>query len=73
MGDATTTENVLPNLKGFVILHLNVRSLLCHKEETFALLNGPDIICLSETWLRPKAEEPLISHGGYDIIRQDRV
>ena len=52
------------NVKGFVITHLNVRSLLRHKDESFYYLDGNDIVCFSEMWLRPK------SRGDTDISKR---
>ena len=46
------------HMKGLVIVHLNVRSLVKHKEETFISLTGSDIVCLSETWLSPIVGDP---------------
>ena len=58
-------------LKGFVLAHLNVCSLLRHMDESFYYLGGSDIICFAETWLRPRAEKPLLLYQGYDYLRQD--
>ena len=58
--------------KGFTISHLNVRSLIKHKDESFLCLTGDDVICFSETWLSPKIGDPLLSQVGYKYIRCDR-
>ena len=61
------------NCKGFVISHLNVRSLLRHMDEVFYYLGHCDLICLSETWLTAKVNDALLTHAGYDYIRHDRL
>ena len=60
------------DMKGFSIVHLNVRSLLKHKDESFLYLRGCDIICYSESWLTDRAGDALLSYEGYKYIRQDR-
>ena len=67
-------NNIKPlQLKGFTVVHLNIRSLLRHKDETFFYLGQSDVICLSETWLNPNTDDPLITQVGYKYIRQDRT
>ena len=67
-------DSTLPlNIKGFVISHLNIRSLLRHKDRAFHYLRLSDIICYSETWLSAKVDEPLLSSDGYKYFRQDRT
>ena len=58
--------------KGFVISHLNVRSLIKHMDESFLHLSDDDVICFSETWLSLKVDDPLVSRLGYKYIRLDR-
>ena len=70
--DNPTTTQYLTKFKGLTISHLNVRSLLRHKDEVFLYLKGSDIICLSETWLTSLVDGTLISQNGYKVIRQDR-
>ena len=66
---ATSTPRIK---KGFGILHLNVRSLLKHKEEVCAELLGYDILALTETWLTLKVMDRLINIDEYTLLRQDR-
>ena len=57
---------------GYQICHMNVRSLLRHKDEVVATMCGNEIICLSETWLTNMVTENLIDITNYKYIRQDR-
>ena len=69
-------NNLLPtdikNMKGMVVSHLNIRSLLKHKDESFLHLEGCDVICFTETWLTCRAGDQLLAYDGYKYIRQDR-
>ena len=65
--------NYTANVKGFKILHLNIRSLWKNQHEFFLHFRGFDIIALSETWLHPYISDKLIQEPGYFIIRQDRT
>ena len=65
--------NIPKGAKGFGILHLNIRSLLKHKDELSAELLGYDIIALTETWLTPRVIDRMIDIDEYTLLRQDRV
>ena len=58
--------------KGFIISHLNVRSLLRHLDEALFYLGASDIMCYSETWLSTRVNDPLLTIDGYTYFRQDR-
>ena len=61
------------NTKGLKLVHLNVRSLIKHKDEVFRQLSGMHVIGLSETWLKKSCVcKGLIKTDGYSHIRQDR-
>ena len=62
----------ITNIKGFKIIHLNIRSLWKNQHEFFLQFKGFDIIALSETWLHYNIPNCLIEESGYSIIRQDR-
>ena len=40
--------------KGFSISHVNVRSLTRNLKETYAVMAGFDVICISESWLHDR-------------------
>ena len=58
--------------KGFTVSHVNVRSLVRNLKETYAVMKGFDIICISETWLHEKIQDTLVKFEGYKLYRQDR-
>ena len=58
--------------KGYQICHLNIRSLLRHKDELALTLSNNDIICVSETWLTDKIPDSLLEIPSFNFIRQDR-
>lgn len=60
--------------KGIKYVHLNVRSLLRHRDELQVdLFDGHfDIIALSETWLHASISSTLVEYPGYHLVRLDR-
>ena len=64
------------DVKGFHIMHLNIRSLFCrNKYDMFKqqmIDSGLDVICLSETWLKRGMHSNYINIPGYNITRVDR-
>lgn len=62
------------SLKGVKIVHLNIRSLLCHVDELkYEFLDGSfDIVILSETWLHGLVADSLICCDDYNLLRLDR-
>ena len=56
------------------IVHLNVRSLICHLDELrcFVKSEAPDVLGLSETWLDNSISDKEISISGYHLLRRDR-
>ena len=61
------------SIKGFKIIHVNIRSLWKNQHEFFIQFKGYDIITFSETWLHCHIPDCLINESGYSIIRQDRT
>ena len=56
--------------KGLKIVHLNIRSIIKHKNEVEVTFNEYDIICLrTEIWLHCNGENSVID---FAIYRQDR-
>jgi len=57
------------------ICHVNYQSLLAHLDEfrDFVTNSGYNIICLSETWLRPSVSDHLVRLQGYYLVRRDRT
>ena len=58
--------------KGLKIVHLNIRSILKHRNEVEVSFSDFDIICLSETWLHNAVENSVINLPGFINYRQDR-
>ena len=58
--------------KGLKIVHLNIRSLLKHKNEVQLTFKDFDIVCLTETWLHDAAEDSVVGLPGFVHLRQDR-
>lgn len=67
--------NDLSNIKGFIAAHINVHSLfpkiefLRHELSALPI----DVICITETWLRPANPDSMIAVPGYRLERLDRV
>lgn len=64
----------LCDMKGFFTLHLNIRSLTRKMDllKLSLLRTDLDLICLTETWLKPDMESNLFSIEGYSFERHDR-
>lgn len=56
------------------ICHVNCQSLLSHFDEfkNFFLQEDYQIICMSETWLRPAVPDAMVQIPGYVLYRCDR-
>ena len=63
------------NQHGLKIAHLNVRSLSQHWDEFQILIqdNPFDVMCLTETWLKPCMTDSELHLDGYNLIRNDRT
>ena len=69
-----------PALNPFTICHINARSLcpsdrskrLDEIESILAVKEKIDIICISETWLKPNISDDQLSIQNYQIFRKDR-
>lgn len=64
--------NVLKN--SLKIIHFNSRSILNKIDEVELIVasKNPDIICVSETWLKPEYTNNAVSLIGYNLLRHDR-
>lgn len=60
--------------KGLRIVHLNIQSYFHHIDELRSDLQRhvPDIILISETWLKSWHVEGMLTINGYQLIRNDR-
>ena len=58
--------------KGLKLVHLNIRSILKHRNEIEVTFKDYDIICLTESWLHCDVETSLITLPGFIFFRQDR-
>ena len=65
----------LTKLKGFKIVHLNVRSIVKKIDQLRVLLSNSklDVITISETWLREHLHSRLVEIDGYNVHRLDRI
>lgn len=65
--------SVFGNRKGFVVLHLNIRSLRANFDsflvELSSFYNVPKVIVLSEIWIS-ESEKPLYSIPNYNLYLQ---
>lgn len=61
--------------KGYIVSHLNVRSVKNKMNELLIILNTlvPHILTLSETWLTSATEDTLLAIEGYSLYRLDRT
>ena len=59
--------------KGYGILHLNICSLIKHRDEICAELLGYDLVAFTETWLTSRVIDRMVDIDNYTLIRQDRV
>ena len=57
---------------GYQVCHMNVRSLLRHKDEVAIELSTNEIICLTETWLNNKIIDKMLAINLYNFVRIDR-
>lgn len=55
--------------------NLNVRSLTAHFPEVCDLVrnNNYDVLCITESWLKPAIPSYLVQIPGYELIREDRI
>src|SRR5436309_3189651 len=63
------------NCEDLNICHVNCQSLYAHIDE-FRFYFGKkqfDIICMSETWLRPGVTDEMVKLPGYNLFRCDRA
>ena len=59
------------------VVSFNARSVLSKfhdiETEVFHVMNYPEIVCISETWLKPDMPDSLLPfHSKYQIFRKDR-
>ena len=68
------SEVTYPKLKGFKIGHLNIASLMKHKDELFIFISKQhfDVLCINETRLDSSINSSEVNIAGYDLIRKDR-
>jgi len=68
-------NNKMGDGKGFKIVHVNVESISAHWIEIENIFgNGvADIICMSETFLKPEVSDRMFHIAGYNSFRNDRL
>ncbi len=71
---ARTLHNIAV-FKGLTIAHINMRSLSNKHEEVVRILaqSDIDILCISESWLKPFQPDGMFHVAGYNILRRDRT
>lgn len=70
------TPDELSTIKGLRIVHLNVCSLISKIDElrhTLIAVSDIDILCITETWLKPHHDSNLFNIPGYVLFRLDRT
>lgn len=62
------------NRHGLGFLHVNARSLIPKMDifSTWFLTAKPDVVVVSETWLKPSTPDNVISVAGFNVFRCDR-
>ena len=72
--EVTNTIEALSKLKGFKLLHMNVRSLPKKIDQIRLMLHDSnlDVITLSETWLTDSVNSKTVNLDNYVMYRQDR-
>ena len=72
--DTVNTLEALNAVKGFKLVHLNIRSLVKKMDQIRLMLANShiDVLTFSETWLKPYLNTKLVELAGYKIIRLDR-
>ena len=65
--------NDLRKLKGFNIVHINIRSIFNKLDEFFLTFGELDVIVVSETWLNSSISDAAIALPGFNLVRQDRT
>ena len=62
------------NSHGLRFLHINARSLVRKLDlvKTWFIVAKPDIVVISETWLKPRVSDDVLHIGGFNIFRCDR-
>lgn len=68
------TFNGFCNRKSLGLMHLNIRSLLPKLDELKAYMHtsNPDVLVISESWLKKSVTTTAVSIPGYNVFRQDR-
>ena len=63
------------SLKGITLLHSNTRSLYKNFDEFKAIIEElkPNIVCVTETWLKDHHQDIEVRINGYELIRKDRT
>lgn len=73
---ATLTPSDFKNRKGLGLMHLNIRSITQQEKlDQLKILmthTDPDILVLSETWLRHTVSDSEVALDGYNLFRIDR-
>ena len=71
----TALKNILDDIKGLKIIHLNIRSLVPKIDllRTWVYLHKPNIITLSETFLNSDISDNEINIMNYVLYRADRI
>ena len=65
----------LSSVKGFTMVHLNIRSIVKKIDQIKILLqkSSIDIVTFSETWLKSHLHSTPFEIEGHKLLRQDRL
>lgn len=69
-----STSAAMANRNGIGFLHMNARSILPKLDQlkTWCMMAKPDIVVISESWLRSTVTDDVLHVDGYNVFRCDR-
>ena len=69
------SPDIFKNRKGLGIIHLNIRSVHLKMDHIKILVHrtDPDVLILSESWLKKHIDDSVIALSGYNLFRIDRA
>ena len=75
LNDVKSNIHKLDKVKGFKLVHMNIRSLPKNIDQLRIILHNSsvDVFKLSETWLKGSLNSKLYSVKGFNIYRLDRA
>ena len=67
-------SNIINKLHLPVFLLVNMRSMLSKLDELYAVINdnNVDVVCITESWIKPSVPDDILQISGYTCYRRDR-